>query len=362
MKIGKVSKFGSADGLCIRAQSVLEGLQERGHEMHAFTQAKHVENLSDERVHRFPAVALNPHFYIDSIGASKMIAKKSAELDIDLLHVQMNSSSTEFFLPLFKKSLPPLVVTYHLAYAQGSSMSTTLFAVAWKASLFATKRYDEIVLVDPSQKPYFVNNGIPEDKLTVVKNGVETDLFSPDYAKRDDDIIDFVYVGRLSIDKGVNILLDAFMQYHEENPKSRLTLMGDGMLKHQYKGCIEDEAVCWLGAIPHDEIPEVLQRSDVFVIPQNIGGLGLSVMEAMGCGLPIITTAIGETKRLLSEDEGVLVEPNSRPAVVDAMRVLAEDKNKRESMGRKCREKVVRDYSWSNQIGFLEDVYRRVLE
>jgi glycosyltransferase involved in cell wall biosynthesis len=362
MRIGKVSKFGSADGLCIRAQKVLEGLQKRGHEVHAFTQAKYVDNLPPDRLHRFRAIGLNPHFYLDSIDASKMIAKESTRLGIDVLHVQMNSGSTEFFLPYFKHALPPLVVTFHLAYAQGSSISTTLFDIAWKASLFAIRKYDEIILVDPSQKPFFVESGVSEDKLTIIRNGVDTEVFKPSQKKRADDFINFVYVGRLSIDKGVNILLDAFNKYHEENPKSRLTLIGDGMLKFQYKNCIDGRAVCWLGTIEHDKIPEILRRSDVFVIPQNIGGLGLSVMEAMSCGLPVITTAIGETTHLLSNREGILVQPNDRDAVIEAMRTLGDNKDLREAMGRNCRNKVVREYSWSNQILLIENVYGRTVE
>jgi glycosyltransferase involved in cell wall biosynthesis len=291
-----------------------------------------------------------------------MIAKKSKELDIQLLHVQMNSSSTEFFLPYFRKSLPPLVVTYHLAYASGDSLSTMLFDIAWKLSLFVVKRYDQIVLVDPAQKPYFVKNGITEEKIKVIRNGIDTELFSPSTEEKNDDIIDFVYVGRLSIDKGVNTLVDAFRDYHEENPNSRLTLIGDGMMKFQFKDCIEDGSVCWFGSIEHHQIPRILQKSDVFVIPQNIGGLGLSVLEAMGCGLPIITTAIGETKRLLGKDEGILVEPDNSDAVREAMHILAEDKKLRENMGKNCRDKVVKEYSWSNQISMLEDVYRHVLE
>ena len=362
MKIGKVSKFGSADGLCVRTQAVVESLQDRGHEVHAFTQAKSVDNLSPDRVHSYRSIALNPHFYLDTLSASKIIAKKSRDLGIQVLHVQMNSSSTEFFLPYFKKSLPPLVVTYHLAYASGDSLSTLLFDIAWKASLFVVKKYDQIVLVDPAQKKYFLQNGIPEEKMTVIRNGVDSKLFIPKSVRRDSDRIEFVYVGRLSIDKGVNTLVDAFRSYHAEEPNSRLTLVGDGMLKTQFRDCIEDGSICWYGSIEHDRIPEILQRSDVFVIPQNIGGLGLSVLEAMSCGLPVITTAIGETKHLLSKNEGILIEPNNSDVVQDAMKILAEDKELRERMGKNCRKKIVDEYSWSNQVTKLEEVYGRVVE
>jgi len=360
MKIGIVSKFGAADGLCVRANQVLEGLLERGHEVHIFTQSYTGSNLPEDCVHRIPAVHLNPHYSLDSPAAGRMIAKESQRHGIEVLHVQMNSGSTEFLLPAFKKVIPPLVVTFHLAYASGASFYTTLFSVAWKASLFASKRYDQIVLVDPSQKPYFTEYGIPEDKLTVIRNGVDTELFSPRTNENDKDgIVDFVYVGRLSYDKGVDILLDAFKEYHRENPDTRLTLLGDGMLKSQLENCVKDGSVRWPGTIDHSQIPTIFRQGDVFVIPQNIGGLGLSVMEAMSCGLPVITTAIGETTKLLSEKEGILVKPNSTTAVVEAMRRLAEDRELRRSMGKRCREKVEKEYSWTTQLGQLEKVYER---
>ncbi len=358
-----VSKFGAPDGLCVRSGEVLKGLVRRGHDVHAFTQSKSVDGLPEERIHRFRAVQLNPHFSLDSLSASNMIARLCKELDIDVLHIQMNSGSTEFFLPYFKKSLPPLVVTYHLAYAAGDSLYTTLFGIAWKASIFAAKKYDHVILVDPSQKPYFTQYGITGERTTVIRNGVNTELFQPPRTKlHDDGVIDFVYVGRLSLDKGVNILLDAFKEYHLRNPSSRLTLIGDGMMKFQLEGCVEDDSLRWLGPMQHADIASVLQKMDVFVIPQNIGGLGLSVLEAMSCGLPVVTTGIGETLRLLSDKEGILVRPQNVREVVEAMTLLADDHKLRRAMGESCRKKVVKDYSWSSQLESIEGVYRRVIE
>ncbi len=358
-----VSKFGAPDGLCIRAGAVLKGLVSNGQEVHALTQSQSVDGLPEERIHRFRAVQLNPHFSIDTITSPKTIAKVSKEYNLEVLHVQMNSGTTETMLPYFKKSIPPLVVTFHLAYAAGGSIYSTLFGIAWKASLFACRKYDEVILVDPSQKPYFIERGFSEENLTIVRNGVDTSIFKPDNNKsKDEDTIDFVYVGRLSYDKGVHILLDAFQEYHRENPQSRLTVIGNGMLKSQVDTCTDDGSVRRVGAIEHDKIPDILQKMDAFVIPQNIGGLGLSVMEAMSCELPVITTAIGETIRLIRDDEGILVKPDSVSAVVKGMRILAEDKKKRLSMGARCRKKNEKEYSWHNQIGLIEDVYKRAIE
>lgn len=361
MKIGIVSKFGAPDGLCTRINSVLTGLVNQGHEVHALTQSKQVDGIPVDQVHRYNAIWLNEHYSIDSFSSPRLIAQVCKKHDIDVLHIQMNSGTTEVFLPFYKHALPPIVVTFHLAYAAGRSLYTNVFAIAWKGSLFAAKKYDEIILVDPSQKSYFLDYNIPEAKLSVIRNGVDTVSFSPPIKKKDDGIIDFVYVGRLSLDKGTNILLDAFSQYHRENPDSKLTLIGDGIIKRRIDDATTDDSITWIGTIDHAKVPAILQNMDAFVIPQNIGGLGLSVMEAMSCGLPVITTAIGETVRLLGQDEGILVKPQNVPDVVDAMRVLGENRKLRHSMGDKCRQKVEEQYSWKNQINQIEQVYERAI-
>ena len=361
LRIGLVSKFHAADGLCTVANAVLDGLTDKSHEVHVFTQSPSVGRTHPQRVHRFAAVQLNPHFSLDSPSAVRMIAEVCREHDIEVLNVQMNSGSTEFLLPYFKRSLPPLVVTFHLAYAAGPSAFTTLFAVAWKASVFAARKYDRIVLVDPSQEAFFAERGVPEARITVIRNGVDTKLFAPSEKGKEDALLDFIYVGRLSLDKGVDVLLRAFERYHAENHDCRLTLIGDGMLKSRLNRYTSRGAIRWLGILGHDQIPLFLQNADVFVIPQNIGGLGMSVLEAMSCGLPVVTTGIGETTRLLSDDEGILVQPRNVDAVVRAMELLGSDEKLRRSMGMRCRRKILREYSWASQIELLERVFAEVV-
>ncbi len=356
-----VSKFDSLDGLSTRANAVLGSLLERGHEVHAFTRSKNVAFLPPERIHRFGGVGVNVHFSIDAIDVPKTIAKECNRHGIEILDVQMNSGTTDFLLPLFKASLPPMVVTYHLAYSDDESWMKTLFNIIGKVSVFSSRRYDAIILVHPFQKRIFLPNGVPEEKLNVIVNGVDTNLFKPRQHEKDDGIIDFIYVGRLSYDKGVHILIQAFREYHKENPQSRLTLIGDGMLSSMLTSQ-DSESIRWLGNVDHRLVHRYLQNADIFVVPMSIGPLtaSISVLEAMSCGLPLITTNVADADRILSPEEGILVKPESVPAVVDAMRVMTKDEKKRASMGRQCRERILREYSWNRQIGLIEGVYKQV--
>ncbi len=360
-----VSKFGAGDGLCVRADAVMTGLLSRGHEVHAFTQSRNVHPLPEEHIHKFRAFHLNPHFSIDSVDAPNMIARESQKHHIDVLHAQMNSGSTDFVLPFFKRALPPLVVTYHLAYSGSDSFLGTVFDIANKVSLYAGRRYDAIILVHPLQKRIFLENGFQEDMLHIIPNGVDTHRFCPTPMERDDHIVDYIYVGRLSLDKGVDIAINAFREYHRENPDTRLTLIGDGMLKSMLvrRGDLNN-GIRWMGRVPHNRVDYFLKRADVFVAPMNIGPLtcSLSVLEGMSCGLPLIATRVRDAEKLLSPSESVLVKPQSVREVVDAMRLMAEDKTKRVAMGMKCRERVLRESSWEKQVELIVGVYREIME
>lgn len=358
-----VTKLGAADGLCVHARIVLKGLLDRGHDVHVFTQSKHVDFLPPERVHKFPAVQLNPHFSLDAINVPKMIVRECSRNKIEILHVQMNSGSTEFLLPLFKTALPPLVVTYHLAYSTAESRMRIVFDIAGKASLLVSRRYDGIILVHPFQKKLFLDNGVPEEKLHVIVNGIDTNLFKPRDHEKDSDIMDFIYVGRLSYDKGVHIIIKAFWEYHKENPQTRLTLLGNGMLKSMIRDFDDNGAIRWFGDVEYDLVPTFLQEADAFVVPMSIGPLtsSMSVLEAMSSGLPLITTDVADANRILRPDEGILVPPNSVHSVVDAMRLLTEDPQMRRSMGKACRRKIIREHSWDQQIELTEKVYTTVI-
>jgi len=358
-----VTKLRAKDGLCVHADAVIRSLLDRGHNVHVFTQSKNVDILPPDHIHKFHAVQLSPHFSIDSINAPKMIASKCQQNEIDVLHVQMNSGSTEFLLPLFKETLPPLVVTYHLAYSTAESRLKTVFDIAAKASIFASRRYDGIILVHPFQKKVFLEKGVPDNKLHVIMNGVDTHHFKPRNYEKNSDTMDFIYVGRLSFDKGVHVLIEAFRKYHKENRNTRLTILGNGMLKSMIRNS-EKDSIRWFGDVEHNLIPTFLQNADVFVVPMSIGPLtsSMSVLEAMSCGLPLITTNVADADQILQPDEGILVQPNSVDSVVDAMRLLTEDSITRKSMGIASRKKIEREHSWYRQIELTEEVYAEVVK
>ena len=135
-----------------------------------------------------------------------------------------------------------------------------------------------------------------------------------------------VTVGRLSVDKGVDDLLDAFAQICQTVPNAALLIVGDGILREELEARSQtlslDENVFWLGM--RDDVPNLLSISNIYISASRREGLPLSVLEAMMAALPMVVTAVGDVPKLVGDDAGLLVahsQPNELAQA--ALNVLA---------------------------------------
>lgn len=136
----------------------------------------------------------------------------------------------------------------------------------------------------------------------------------------------FISVGRLVPDKAHDDLLAAFKIIHENNPESKLLIVGEGYLEEPLKEKSKElglkQAVRWLGA--RDDVPNLLAISDIYISASRREGLSLSILEAMMASLPLTLTNVGENARLVKEDAGILV-PHDAPEELAkaAIKILA---------------------------------------
>ena len=161
--------------------------------------------------------------------------------------------------------------------------------------------------------------GVEPDRLAVVPNYVDTSLFRP----TPETVCEkgrVVFVGRLSPEKNLLSLLEAL-----SGIDVRLTVIGDGPLR----GALEAQAracgldVEFLGRVPNDDLPVVLQRAEVFILPSHYEGNPKALIEAMACGVPVIGTRVPGIRDIVTDGEtGVLcgtTAPEIRSALVDLL-------------------------------------------
>jgi glycosyltransferase involved in cell wall biosynthesis len=173
---------------------------------------------------------------------------------------------------------------------------------------------------------------------------------------------------RLVTVKGLPTLLQAFARARDAIAREKIDLTldiaGDGPQKSALEEEIESlglaDSVRLLGW--RDDIPRFLGAWDLYVQSSNAEGFGLSVMEAMAAGLPVIATNVGGLPELVEEKAtGLLVNAGDPVAMGDAIAALAPDARRRALMGARGRERVMRYFSIEKEVRSIRDVYNRLL-
>jgi glycosyltransferase involved in cell wall biosynthesis len=146
----------------------------------------------------------------------------------------------------------------------------------------------------------------PEQKIGIIYNGVEINEFKPFTGKSNNKKLTLVSTGRLIERKGYQYLIPAL-----DDLDVTLWLIGDGNFVSELKKIASDKDVVFLGKKSHAEIIAYLQKADVFVLPSLNEGMSNSILEAMACGLPIITTDTGGSDELIRGNGFVVAKQNS---------------------------------------------------
>jgi teichuronic acid biosynthesis glycosyltransferase TuaC len=172
------------------------------------------------------------------------------------------------------------------------------------------------------------------------------------------DAVILLFVGHVIESKGVFELLQAFRALAAGDSRMLLAVCGDGEHWHRLKEQLNEaglaERVLLPGSIAPAAMPRWMQASDVFVLPSHREGMPNAVMEAMACGLPVITTRVGGLPDALSDTEGaILVEPHDAKGLAQAMGKLLSDHGLRQRMAAAAREKAERSFGITPNVAVL---------
>ena len=250
-----------------------------------------------------------------------------------------------------------------IAVGAGSEDSLIYHALAGVAR-FLYQRADRIVVVTPAFKEHLIMHWrVAADKIAVVENGVETDLFAPQAAASSQTLRQQLgaegkflasYIGTMGNAHGLETLLDAATQLQQENPEVLFLLIGEGAEKDRIKSLAQSRSlvnVRFLDQQPREQIPAfisasdaclvLLKKTDVFktVIPTKM-------LEFMSCASPVILGVDGQARRIIEDaGAGIVIEPENSKALGAAIRQLAANRELARSLGQKGREYVLRHFS-----------------
>jgi glycosyltransferase involved in cell wall biosynthesis len=235
------------------------------------------------------------------------------------------------------------------------------------------RRVDICVATTSAARDEAIEFGIPGNRVVVIPNGVDTGVFCPVSAVTKSLIRGSMglgdgpvalFCGRLSPEKNVDGLLRAWREVSAAVPDSRLVILGDGPDMARIQSIVDSGegggGVMLLGA--QKEVLPWYQAADLFVLSSHHEGLSNSLLEAMSCGLPVVSTRVsGSTDILNAVEVGKLVDIGDMKALQKAILELIVDPARRATLSARARDYAVANFSIATVVAATEAIYRRVL-
>jgi glycosyltransferase involved in cell wall biosynthesis len=241
-----------------------------------------------------------------------------------------------------------------------------------------------------------IANRFPDlaERCHTVHMGIDPNDFKVNERRADDqsDGRSLLYVGRLSPEKGIHVMLDAFPDIHRSASDARLDLVGPTKSAPvEYMVLVSDDPrvraleefydvrtgrdiygdklrerippsladhVHFHGGVPHANVSEHMQTAYLLINASLTEAYGLPVMEAMASGLPVIGARVGGVPDLIVDGEtGLLFEPGDARGLAQAATTLLQDPARRDAMGQAARHRAVERFTWAKSADTLLSLY-----
>ncbi len=230
----------------------------------------------------------------------------------------------------------PISGTYHTAipqYVQILTGSNFMEEIAWKFVLWYYDQLDLIYVPSQSTRDELVAKGISSEKIRVYPRGIDTQRFNP--ARRngffkkwncDEKSTKLLYVGRVSKEKNLHLLSQAYRRLVESTSWVMLTVVGDGPYLDEMMAEIGDLPCIFTGRLEGGDLEAAYASSDVFVFPSTTDTFGNVVLEAQASGIPVIVTDRGgPAENIIPGETGIVVKADCVQSLFSAMASLTAD-------------------------------------
>jgi len=236
------------------------------------------------------------------------------------------------------------------------------------------RKVDAITVICEGLKKDIVERGIPEEKIFVVRNGVDTERFVP--IKKDDGLLEKIslrgkkvigFIGTLFNFEGIDILIEG-MKLLKDHQNIVCLIIGHGQSEEKLRGLIRkyslEDKVLFLGQISNEIIESYYSIIDIFVYPRHSYRITelvtpLKPLEAMAMGKTVIASDVGGLKELIHDgQDGLLFKSGDPHSLVKSILYLINNKSVAENLRRTARRNMVQYRNWDK----ITETYKKVYE
>ena len=283
---------------------------------------------------------------------------------IDIVHTHMYKANIPGRIAALLARVPVIIANEHNI---DNWKSPSQFYIDRILANFTSK----IIVVSDAVRKFYIEKGIPADKITTIYNGIEINKFKKgiDIKTKKKELgiplSHFVVgtVGRIELQKGHKYLIDAAFIVKKKIPKVKFLIVGGGSLKAKLKRYAKEKGlekeVIFTGK--RKDIPEILSVMDVFLLPSLREGFSIALLEAMASGKGVVVTNVGSNSEIVSDGENGFIIPTNNSDIL-AVRIIEILKNQelRNKIGENSQKKV-EDFSIDRMLKETVELYKETL-
>jgi glycosyltransferase involved in cell wall biosynthesis/predicted metal-dependent phosphoesterase TrpH len=258
----------------------------------------------------------------------------------------------------------PVVGSYHTELAAYAGLRSGDGRIEALATVALAKFYgacDVVLSPSPPTDQRLIQIGIAPDRIARWDRGVDIERFAP--SRRKPGLLpgatNVLYAGRLTKEKGVWLLADAFLEARQRDPRLHLVLAGGGPEEDELRERLGDAATL-LGWVHGTELADVYASADVFLFASQTDTFGQVVLEAQASGLPVIAVDAGGPASLIEHGRTGLLVPPDADALASALLTLAHRPPVREQLRRGALSAIC-ERTWEASLDRLASGYRLAL-
>lgn len=246
----------------------------------------------------------------------------------------------------------PVSATYHTSFPQyAKALTEDSYAedMMWKFMVWFYGQMDHVYVPSKATGDELVERGIAAEKIRTYPRGVDVERFHP--AKRTEILAErygveasefsFLYVGRVSREKNLHVLTEAYQLLLDQGISARLVVTGDGPYRADMEAALQGSPAVFTGYLGGDELCGVYASADVLVFPSATDTFGNVVLEAQASGIPVIVSDQGgPAENMLDGETGLKTPAQDARALAEAMAALASDRARTKAMGLAARRYI----------------------
>jgi glycosyltransferase involved in cell wall biosynthesis len=317
------------------------------------------------RYYMIPRLGMSLYGLMMFLSVLGTVAKVRKSFDFDLIdaHFVYPDGFAAVLLGWFFRK--PVVVS-----ARGSDINLyRQFPVIRRLLQFSLENSARVIAVSNALKRAMISLGVPDEKISLIPNGVDIEKFHPSSRVKARKKLDLpadakviLSIGHLKSNKGFDLLIKALKILVDEDPESEiyLEIIGDGPSRKELEKLVSildlDQRVRFRGNMAHDEIHFSYSAADVFCLASEMEGWPNVILESLACGTPVVATSVGGIPEIISSDRiGLLTE---RTGVQIAQAISAAL-----SKSWCCNDllKHAKAHSWQRAACAVRDVFEAVL-